>query len=127
MPEKVAEIVAARKPCAVLLDPAGPAGSLIPDLVAAKVDVTAISGRELAAACGMFLDQAEAGKLRHLGQAPLAVALDKTRTRKVGDAWVWDNPDRTIDLGPLFAVSLALYGQAKYGRIVPKIYNVYEA
>ncbi len=114
VPQKIADIVAARKPCAVLLDPAGPAGALIPDLVALKVDVTAVSGRELAAACGMFLDQAQAGNIRHLGQAPLAVSLDKTRTRKVGDAWVWDNPDH--DLGPLYAVTLALYGQAKHGR-----------
>lgn len=124
VPQKIADLVAARKPCAVLLDPAGPAGALIPDLVALKVDVTAVSGRELAAACGMVLDQAQAGNIRHLGQAPLAVALDKTRTRKVGDAWVWDNP--TADLGPLYAVTLALYGQAKHGRTKPKTYEVFE-
>ncbi|MDQ3224248.1 MAG: hypothetical protein M3Q75_12385 [Gemmatimonadota bacterium] len=124
VPQKIADLVAARKPCAVILDPAGPAGALIPDLVALKVDVTAVSGRELAAACGMLLDQAEAGNIRHLGQAPLAVALDKTRTRKVGDAWVWDNP--TADLGPLYAVTLALYAQAKHGRTKPKTYEVFE-
>lgn len=123
---KVAEIVGKRRPCAVVLDPAGPAGALIPDLVKAGVDVTSVSSRDLAQACGMFFDAASEGRLRHLGQAPLAVALDRARTRKVGDAWVWDRPEPSVDVTPLFAVTLALFGYVKFGQTKPKTFQVYE-
>lgn len=123
---KVAEIVGKRNVCAVLLDPAGLAGALIPDLMELGVKPVSVTSRELAQSCGMLLENVEAGKVRHLGQAPLAVALDRARTRKVADAWVWDRPDSSVDIAPLFAVSLALFGFLKFGRAAPKTYEVFE-
>lgn len=126
VPEKVAELVGKRRTCAVVLDPAGLAGALIPDLIELGVKPISVTSRELAQSCGMVLENVEAGKVRHLGQPPLAVALDRARTRKVQEAWVWDRPDSSVDVAPLFAVSLALFGFLKFGRTVPKSYEVFE-
>ncbi len=124
--ERIAQLVEESPPCAVVLDPSGPAGSLLPDLQAAGLEVVTTSMREMGQACGAFYDAVKNGRLRHLGQPKLNVAVDKARKRKLGDAWAWHRQDSTTDLSPLVAVTLALFGHAKFGRTVPKTFNVYE-
>lgn len=95
----------------VVLDPGGPAGSLIPELEAADVPVTLISSRELGQACGAFYDAAvdPDRPLRHLGQKPLDGALLGARKRPLGDAWAFARKGDT-DISPLYAVTLAKHG-----------------
>lgn len=109
--ERVAELVDRWRPSAVVLDPAGPAGSLLPDLEQAGVAVTTTSGQEMARACGAFYDLAVNGRLRHIDQPPLNSALGSARKRNLGDAWAWHRRDLT-DISPLVAVTLAAYGHA---------------
>lgn len=106
--ERLAEL-AKWNPVAVILDPAGPAGSLLADLEAAGLDVTKTSARDMGQACGMFYDLATDRRLRHLDQPVLNSALGAARKRNLGDAWAWHRRDLT-DISPLVACTLALFG-----------------
>lgn len=112
---------------AVIVDPSGPVGSLIPDLEEAGVEVTKVTGREFAQACGAFYDAvvgtpAEPGKPatpgtfthpatdEYPGGAPiLTTAVSAARKRKVSDLWAWSRTDGT-DISPLVALTLAHHG-----------------
>lgn len=107
--ERTAELAKRWTPAAVVVDPSGPAGSLIPDLEAAGVTVTTTSAREMAQACGAFYDTAIDRRLRHLDQPLLNSALGAARKRNLGDSWAWHRRDLT-DISPLVACTLALYG-----------------
>jgi hypothetical protein len=113
------------RPLAVVVDPAGPAGSLVPDLREAgfePVSPTADppdggmalvlpSARDAAQACGAFYDAVtDARVLRHLGQPELAAALAGAARRRLGDAWAWDRRGVGVDISPLVAVTLATWG-----------------
>lgn len=98
------------EPVAVVLDPSSRAGALIPALTKAGVDLTLVSGREMAQACGAFYDEVDEGDLRHLGQPVLNVAVDGARKRRVGDAWAWHRRDTSVDISPLVAATLARHG-----------------
>lgn len=100
-------------PVTVRLDPAGPAGSFVPALTEAGVDVTLTTARELAQACGAFYDAVMAEKLRHIDQTPLTAAVHMARQRPLGDAWAWHRKDNQTDLSPLVAVTLAMFGHAQ--------------
>ena len=119
------------RPCAVVIDAGGGAGSLIPELKEAGFEpVTASSDppeggmalliptmREVAQACGAFYDAATDAKvLRHLGQPELAVALAGALKRPLGDAWAWDRKGG-VDISPLVAVTLAGWGLATRGHL----------
>jgi hypothetical protein len=78
------------KPLATVIDKGSPAGSLIPDLEAAGVEILSPTLQQLAGACGDFLDTVQRGDLRHLGDPLLAAAAKGVTRREVGDggfAW----------------------------------------
>lgn len=93
----------------VALDAGGPAGSLLPDLAAARVEVVPVSTREMSQACGAFYDYAVQKNLRHLDQPELNSALNGARKRPVGDAWVWRRKDAIAEIAGLVAATLAVY------------------
>lgn len=95
-----------------LLDPSAPAGSLIPALRQAGVDIVEVSGREMSQACGAFYDLANDRRLRHFNQRELNVALAAARKRTLGDAWAWHRKDLT-DISPLVAVTLAAWSASQ--------------
>ena len=105
---RISELVAKWSPCAIALDPAGPAGSFIEPLREAGVEVMQIAGRQLTQACGGFYDDASEGRLRHIDQPELDSALNAARRRPLGDAWAWHRKDAT-DISPLVAVTLARF------------------
>lgn len=104
--------VTERRPGEVVVDPAGPAGSLIPELEAAGVVVRSITGREYAQACGQLFDAVVAHEVRHIGQNELDTALQAATRRRRGDVWTWARNDTTTDLSPLVAVTLARWAAA---------------
>lgn len=110
VPQRVAELVQEHKPRAVICDPAGPAGSLLPALAALEVEVLTVSAQEHAKACGLLYDAADEGTVRHLGNPDLAVALDGAVKRPLGDAWAWSRKNSSVDISPLVAATLALWG-----------------
>jgi phage terminase large subunit-like protein len=114
----VAELVEKWSPSQVVLDPKGPAGSLLPALDLAGVEVTRISYEEHAQACGLFKALVEDGKLVHKDQPGLTAALESARKRDAGEAgaWLWNRRDET-DISPLVATTLAVFAHTRTSGI----------
>lgn len=108
VPARVAELQTRWRPVAWMVDGAGGAGSLLPDLAGMPVTVT--STRDMAYACGALFDDVAAGGLRHLGQVDLDVAVRVAGRRQLGDAWAWSRRSSMGDISPLVAVTLARFG-----------------
>jgi hypothetical protein len=119
-PVRVGEIVRKNEDVAcVVVDPASPAGALIPDIEAEGVEVMTVSQQQHAQACGMLYTRAT-GKdeskaltkgFRHLGDPILTDALKAAVKRPTRDgAWMWNRKDSGDDISPLVAVTLAGYG-----------------
>jgi hypothetical protein len=115
---RMVELSRRHRPVAVVLDTAGPAGSLVTDLETAGLRIVKPS---MPHACGAFYDKIKARGLRHLGQPALAVALGGARKRPVVDAWTWERRRAEVDLSPLVAVTLAAWGLGKAGTDRPRI------
>jgi hypothetical protein len=118
--KRLTELIAKWSPCAVVIDGAGPAGSLIAALEADGVEVVKPSGREAAQAAGQFYDAVVEGDLRHLDQAPLTAALAGARRRDLGEAWAWARKATSVDISPLVACTLAAWGHATHAHIEPE-------
>lgn len=97
---------------AIVLDPGGPAGSLLADLECNVIEPKIPSAREVGQGCGQLWDSVcgESPDLRHIDQPQLAVALSGAVKRPLGDAWAWSRRDSSVDLSPLVAVTLAAWG-----------------
>lgn len=103
----------------LVLDPAGPVGSLLPALrkagfVEASDDqpdgtLHVTSARDMAQACGALKSGAKDGSWRHLGQDVLTDAIKGAATRQLLDAWAWRRTSSSCDISPLVAVTLALW------------------
>lgn len=117
MTERLKDLAAKWEPCALVIDGAGPAGSLIADLEAAGVEVVKPTARDVVQAVGDLYSAVvpeDGGEptLRHLDQAPLNAALAGAQRRPLGDAWAWARKGVSADISPLVAVTLARWGHA---------------
>ena len=112
---RVLELVARHEPCAVVVDPASPAGAFIADLEKEGVEVLKLSARETAHAHGAFRNDAANNRLRHLNQPELNAALAGAAVRNLSDAQAWSRKDSSVDISPLVAVTAAAYGFAVNG------------
>ncbi len=110
---RMAELVKKWRPIATVLHPGGPAGSLLPALEQAKIDVTSVWTREVRAADAGFLDAVTEGLLRHVSQPVLNISVRAARKQPHGDAWAFRSNEPSIDIAPLKAVSLALFALSK--------------
>ncbi|HEY5990405.1 MAG TPA: terminase large subunit [Streptosporangiaceae bacterium] len=114
-------LVEQHRPCAVVIDAAGQAGALIAPLEAAGVEVVKPTLREATQACGQFYELVtDSKRLRHSGEVALTAALAGARKREIGDAWLWARKGLNVDISPLVAATLALWGHAKRGHIQPE-------
>lgn len=104
-------------PAAILIDPAGPIGSIIAELREYGIEPVLLTARDMAQACGVFHDDAVNDRLRHTGQENLAIALRCASTRPLGDAWVWHRRESTDDICPLVASTMAVHGFRAYGIV----------
>lgn len=91
---------------AVVVDPGGPTGFLLPELRAAGIDLELTNLRGLGHATGGFIAAVEEARVAHLGQVDLDEAVKGAKTRMVGDVEVWDRKESS-GVAPLVAVSLA--------------------
>lgn len=120
-------------PLGWVIDPAGPSGSLIPELealgfkVVSHADETVgrrgklifkLTGRDVAQGCAMFYRSAvDSLSLRQRNQPDLTAALSVAVKRPLGDAWAWDRKGSGPDITPLVAVTLACWGLAVRGHL----------
>lgn len=113
---------AAHKPSAIVADATGPAGSLLPELAARRIEVTTVSASDHAQACGLLFDAVATGSLRHRGSPEIAAAIDGARKRPLGDAWAWSRRNSSVDISPLVATTLALWGAQQKKKPKFRIY-----
>ena len=106
-------------PVAVMGDGVGPAGALIHRCDDAGFAVEAVTAPEHAKACGLLVDLVDEDGLRHLGSPEIASALRGATTRPLGDAWAWSRKKSSVDISPLVAFTLALWGAATVTPATP--------
>lgn len=94
-----------------VLDPAGPAGALLPQLAEVGIEPRQLSTRDLGQACEAFGATVGAQALRHLGDPVLARAINAAGRRDIGDGlWAWSRKRSTADICPLVAATAAHWG-----------------
>jgi hypothetical protein len=108
--ERMAELVRKHEADDVICDGAGPAASLIAQMEARGIAVRVVSAKEHAQACGVFFDTCDQAAFRHLDTPELNAAVRSAVKRALGDAWAWSRKSSSVDISPLVAVTLALWG-----------------
>lgn len=116
--ERLAEIVRAR-PGPVAVDPAGPAGSLVPELERRGITVVPVTGRDMAQACGDFYDAVKTGSLKVRTEPMLNAAAQNATKKAAGDAFVWARKGDG-NVAPLVATTIARFIAAGGG---PSVYE----
>ena len=125
MVDRLVELVGKWRCCALVVDGAGPAGSLIAPLEEAGVEVVKPTAREMGQACGQFVEAVtDAKSLRHIAQPELASALAGAKQRPLGDAWAWARKGGGVDISPLVAVTLAKWGHATRAHLFEDDYDI---
>lgn len=110
---RLAELARRRRESSVVVQPTSAAGALIADLMAARVRVVQAKAVDYAQACGTFYDLVVSGGLRHLGQPHLDVSVAGARQKPSSEAWVWDRRRSGLDISPLVAATLAVWGASQ--------------
>ncbi|MFI6103171.1 terminase [Streptomyces sp. NPDC051310] len=136
--KRIVKLVDKWRPCALVIDAGGPAGSLIPDIRKAlkegdpDEDIGGLTDeeidelllipktRDVAAAAGQFYDAVAEQRLTHVDQPPMATALAGADKRPVGDGWAWARRGVSVDISPLVASTLALWGHSERAHIEPE-------
>lgn len=115
------------RPLAVAIAPAGPTGSLEPDLDDAlaeaqedldegdRIELTLVKGRDTGAACGGLYDAIVRPRDAPEGWEPsirirphpaLSAAVAGAVKRYIGDAWVFDRRGTSVDPSPVIALTV---------------------
>lgn len=94
----------------VIVDRAGWSASLVEDIRAANIDVHETDASEVSTAAGQFLESVLEQKFFHRGDPRLTSAVEGSRQRPIGERWGWDRKSPSVDVSPLVAASLALWG-----------------
>lgn len=109
--DELVALIGKHASASVVCDATGPAGSLLHDLGDAGIEVTPVTSTEHGQACAMLYDGVEQQKLRHLGTAEMLSALRGAVKRPLGDgAWAWSRKSSSVDISPLVACTLAMWG-----------------
>ena len=72
--------------------------------------VTQPSTGPVAVATGQFLDELAASRLRHDGDERLTAAVHHGSSRPLSGAVAWERRAHAVDVAPLVAATLALWG-----------------
>lgn len=111
---RLVELHAAHGGPAVLDGGTGPASTVVDSLRDRAGDlpawVRALTPREYTTACAGLLDAVTDRTIRHRGEPALDAAVAAAARRTVGDGWAWSRRTPAVDVSPLIAGSLALFG-----------------
>lgn len=113
--ERAVQLRDAWGPVVFVVDPGGPAGFLIADLEAAGVEVTKMTARDVAQACGGLVAacgvaEGDEAVLRHIPHPALDAAVAGATTKALGDGWKWVPRSPSVDISPLQAITQARWG-----------------
>lgn len=125
---RLAELAERLRPCAITIDPHGPAASLIDQAEAAGLEIVKPTAGEIGQAFGLFYVGVADRTFVHLGAdlAPeLRAAVAGAAKRDMGDgAHAWARRSTAIDISPLVAVTLAMWA---HGKHAPRAYNLLDS
>lgn len=108
-----AERLKKHRPLGWVIDPSGPAGSLLPALKRSGIEPRQMSVRDMGQACEAFTRTVGTKRLRHLGDPVLARAINGSVRRDSGDGlWTWSRKKADADSSTLIGATAALWGQA---------------
>jgi phage terminase large subunit-like protein len=114
--EECARVDRNNDPVAWVLDPNSPAGVLLPELAERGIAPIEVTNRQMGQACEALTETAKARGLRHLGDPAFPAAIKGAGRRDIGDGlWAWSRIKSDLDICPLVAVTLALWGFSLYG------------
>jgi len=109
-----------------VLDPAGPAGALLPDLAMVGIEPKPLTTREMGQACEAMASAVRAKEVRHLGDPLLMQALGGAGRRDVGDGlWMWSRRRSDADIAPLYAATEALWVLVSSQELAPDDIGIY--
>lgn len=111
-PELAVEWIASRtrRRTPVMVYGSSSAAAMIPQLRARRVAVNQATVGDMAKACGLLVNRAEARTFTHAGQESVDAALaiaPKTLIGKAG-GWGWDLSDETLNISPIVSMTFAL-------------------
>jgi hypothetical protein len=118
--ERTAELKARWNPVAIAVQDKGPTGSLLDDFARAGLlpsedkdqprrgEIAIPWADDVADAYGMFIDAITQGRLWHLDETPLNLAVSATPTRSLSGGTAWEYKGAT-DPSPLLAATFALW------------------
>lgn len=110
----------AHSPRGWVLDPAGPAGALLPDLFAVGIEPQEMTSRDLGQACEAFSAAVAEHAVRHLADPVLTRAIAGAGRRDIGDGlWAWSRRRSEVDIAPLVAVTEAIWASATWAEEPP--------
>ena len=110
VPARLAELQKAHDAAGVFYGKNSPAAALAVAVETVGVEAEGLGGGDEARACGAFLDAVNDARLRHGGTDELAAAATGAGKRPVGDAFAWSRKASSVDISPLVACTLALWG-----------------
>lgn len=111
VPARLKELDRKWKPDAIVVDGAGAAGALLPDIKAERLRTAQLSGRDYAKACGLVYDLIKEGRLRHRGDPLLNDAIEAAQIQPLGESlWKWNRKNIVGNISPLVALTLAVWG-----------------
>ena len=108
----------------VVIDARSALGSIIPKLEDAQVRVITTSASDVATACGLFYDDVIEGRLRHLDDSILNLAVAGAAKRPLGDAWAWNRKTATSNIAPLIAATNAAWASSLETSSEPSVYFI---
>src|SRR4029077_20943452 len=103
------------EPVAVLCGASSAAEAFVFRLEEAGLDVEVVATGDHAKACALLASLVDEQGLRHLGDSDVRAALQGAARRPFGDGWLWSRKHSAVDISPLVAGTLALWGQATLG------------
>lgn len=123
IPHKVRDLTARFRPVEICIDPAGPAGALVPDLQAIADDYTlelrTFNGRQRAAADVWLFELIRDERFTHSPMIALDTAADNARAAQKHEVWFFDRSSSYVDLSPLLAVSMAVWSARENEALAP--------
>lgn len=110
---RLAEINANNHPSVIVVDDQ----AVAEECEAAGIEVHRASVGDVVTGCQLLFDgiaspDMQARDVHHLGQETMTTAASGAAKRKVGNSWAWDRHEVTVDIAPLPASSLALFGHS---------------